>query len=54
MGDIEEGLLSVERDQGNIVAGGLPRSRNQVVVVGFEGLQDLSAKGFRWSFRLPS
>ena len=45
VGDVEESLLGVERDQ-NIVAGRIAEIANQVVVVRFERLQDLSAKGF--------
>jgi hypothetical protein len=43
VGDVEESLLGVERDQ-NIVAGRIAEIANQVVVVRFERLQDLSAK----------
>ena len=45
VGDIEESLLGIQSDE-NVVARRAAKVANQVVIVGFEGGDDLGAKGF--------
>src|ERR1700722_302905 len=46
VGDVEEGLLGVEGNE-NAVAGRISEVASEIVVVGFEGGDNLGAEGFR-------
>ena len=45
VGDIEESLLGIQSDE-DVIARRAAEIANQVVIVGFEGGDDLGAKGF--------